>query len=985
MASQPLLNTRFAADISQFERELRKLQRINTVAANNIKVQGERAAKAWQNQNFTGNLSRQFASLGEQVKQFAPVLAGAFSVGAVTNAADVYTRFTNSLKVAGVESWQLAEVQEQLFEVAQKNNMELEALGALYGKAAGAAKELGASSFEVMRYTEAVAMALKVQGGSAAAASGALQQLGQVIGGTKVQAEEYNSIIDGARPLLEAVAAGSDRFGGSVGRLTQLVKKGEVTSKEFFDAILKGAPILEEKAAKAATTLGQAFTNVSNSFTKWVGEANQGIGAVAILTQVLQKLSENLPTIANALAIIAGVYAASFIPAVARATAAVAANTVAIVANTAVYSASTRAVMLGSTAMNAARGAAAGLSAVLGGPLGMALTAIGAAAAYWAYSTAQAKQEAAETDAVIADLAARYGIVTEASVEMTNATNNVTKASVVAGAQARGLALDMTKLADKTYLAAAAMRQLAYDKANAKLTEARVDLTNRRQTAAADTTGSNPVIAAGGMGFGVGVYTTPQGREAARRSQENARSRENPELQSAENRVKDLERIVAHAKSEQGVRDHMTTGGSGGAAADATGRTNKRGGAAARAPGDASEEIRQAQLDQLNLQLALTESLDVRTVLQNDILALEGQSRTEAIERQVREGQITKAAGERLLGQEQVNQALRTAALMEEQAVARRERQMAIDEESVAISSDLLRQEADELEERAQLARTIESKHRHEDEALSLRQQADQQEFDLAQRQYALDMQKLGLTQDVIDRMLAQRQGMFERDQTDQAGDLAEQQRGDDPSVRDRIINRAEDFGTLNEQLGDIANGALKDITSGLTDAVMGAKSLQEAFGDMAKSMIAQLIEMAARFVIFEAIGMALGVPGLGKASIGLGGTPRPNIGANASGTDNWRGGLTLVGEAGPELMMLPGGTQIAPNNLLRNAWKQSSATAGGGAPVYNFSTTVNADGAVLTSWVRQEIAQSQAQAIAAAHRATSRDMNKRSTQNLYR
>jgi hypothetical protein len=246
-------------------------------------------------------------------------------------------------------------------------------------------------------------------------------------------------------------------------------------------------------------------------------------------------------------------------------------------------------------------------------------------------------------------------------------------------------------------------------------------------------------------------------------------------------------------------------------------------------------------------------------------------------------------------------------------------------------------------------------------------------------------MQKLGLTQDVIDRMLAQRQGMFERDQTDQAGDLAEQQRGDDPSVRDRIINRAEDFGTLNEQLGDIANGALKDITSGLTDAVMGAKSLQEAFGDMAKSMIAQLIEMAARFVIFEAIGMALGVPGLGKASIGLGGTPRPNIGANASGTDNWRGGLTLVGEAGPELMMLPGGTQIAPNNLLRNAWKQSSATAGGGAPVYNFSTTVNADGAVLTSWVRQEIAQSQAQAIAAAHRATSRDMNKRSTQNLYR
>ena len=31
----------------------------------------------------------------------------------------------------------------------------------------------------------------------------------------------------------------------------------------------------------------------------------------------------------------------------------------------------------------------------------------------------------------------------------------------------------------------------------------------------------------------------------------------------------------------------------------------------------------------------------------------------------------------------------------------------------------------------------------------------------------------------------------------------------------------------------------------------------------------------------------------------------------NAAGTDNWRGGLTWVGENGPELALLPRGTQI--------------------------------------------------------------------------
>lgn len=47
-------------------------------------------------------------------------------------------------------------------------------------------------------------------------------------------------------------------------------------------------------------------------------------------------------------------------------------------------------------------------------------------------------------------------------------------------------------------------------------------------------------------------------------------------------------------------------------------------------------------------------------------------------------------------------------------------------------------------------------------------------------------------------------------------------------------------------------------------------------------------------------------------------------FGINAGGTDNWRGGLTWVGEAGPELISLPSGTQIHTN-------QESRAIAGGG------------------------------------------------------
>ena len=43
------------------------------------------------------------------------------------------------------------------------------------------------------------------------------------------------------------------------------------------------------------------------------------------------------------------------------------------------------------------------------------------------------------------------------------------------------------------------------------------------------------------------------------------------------------------------------------------------------------------------------------------------------------------------------------------------------------------------------------------------------------------------------------------------------------------------------------------------------------------------------------------------------------NYGMNATGNDNWRGGLTWVGEGGPELVSLPRGSQILNAQDSRN------------------------------------------------------------------
>ena len=60
--------------------------------------------------------------------------------------------------------------------------------------------------------------------------------------------------------------------------------------------------------------------------------------------------------------------------------------------------------------------------------------------------------------------------------------------------------------------------------------------------------------------------------------------------------------------------------------------------------------------------------------------------------------------------------------------------------------------------------------------------------------------------------------------------------------------------------------------------------------------------------------GEALSSMGNGVSAGGLHG-----VGRNASGTPNWRGGWTTVGENGPELMNLPRGTQIIPHEASLN------------------------------------------------------------------
>jgi len=351
----------------------------------------------------------------------AASIGAAFGAVEIANFADGYTRFTNQLKTAGLESANLSDVQERLFSTAQKYGVELEALGTLYGRNASAAKELNLGTAQQLQLTNAVGAALKIQGGSTEAASGALLQLSQVLGGSKVQAEEYNSLIDGLRPLLQGVASASDKYKGSVAALTKDVKAGNVTSREFAELILKASAGLEARATKSNFTIAASFQVVNNALGKYIGETDSSLSVTERISQGLVAFANNLETVIPALVVIVGLIGVRYAAAGAVFVATETARTAALVRTTLATEAaaaanaqlaaaglrgtltaasqtaaiSSQAVAMG-VATTAARGLGGALLSAFGGPVGVAILAITASIAGLIALERQATQATAE-------------------------------------------------------------------------------------------------------------------------------------------------------------------------------------------------------------------------------------------------------------------------------------------------------------------------------------------------------------------------------------------------------------------------------------------------------------------------------------------------------------------------------------------------------------------------------------------------------------
>ncbi|MGV8832152.1 MAG: tape measure protein [Devosia sp.] len=285
--TEPDLAVLIEARLTTFERQMKSAGLIAERNFGRIEKRSKQASAA---------IERNLSGIGRGI---AAGLASAVSLRAAQGLLDSSTRIGNSLKVAGLAGEDLQKVYKSLFASAQRNAAPLESLAQLYSRVALVQGELGASTKDMLSFTDNVAMALRVAGTDAQSASGALLQLSQAMGSGTVRAEEFNSILEGALPIAQAAAAGLDEAGGSVAKLRQLVVDGKISSKAFFDAFEAGSVTLEDKVAGAEMTVSASFVRLQNVLTDAAGKFNETSSAGQRFATFLDTLGTSITDLVN--------------------------------------------------------------------------------------------------------------------------------------------------------------------------------------------------------------------------------------------------------------------------------------------------------------------------------------------------------------------------------------------------------------------------------------------------------------------------------------------------------------------------------------------------------------------------------------------------------------------------------------------------------------------------------------------------------------
>lgn len=250
--------------------------------------------------NSTNRLINPLSRINDLLSRTQAIISGGlFGLFAlsVAKTADTMQDLNSQIMLVTKNEQEQLVVKERLHQMANKNLTDLKSTIGLYTNSARALGNMGKSQEEVLKFTNAVSLAMGVGGKSAQEQASALLQLGQAMQSGVLQGDEFRSLAENAPIMLDLIA---EKLGKTRGEVRKMAGEGKITAQVVYDSLSGATDKLQAMFDKMPVTMSKAFFTVQNNYNKFVDNfINKSTGLSGAVAKGLIGVSGHFETIAK--------------------------------------------------------------------------------------------------------------------------------------------------------------------------------------------------------------------------------------------------------------------------------------------------------------------------------------------------------------------------------------------------------------------------------------------------------------------------------------------------------------------------------------------------------------------------------------------------------------------------------------------------------------------------------------------------------------
>lgn len=239
--------------------------------------------------------------LASSFKGLIPAVSAATAVFAgikIAKYADQYTNLENKLALATESLYEHEAATKAVFDISQKTRVSVASTADLYFRLSKSTKELGVSQKNLFDFTELINQTLAISGSSAQAADAAIIQLGQGLSAGALRGQEFNSVVEQAPRLAQAL---SDALGVNIGQLRGMAEQGELTSSVIVNALASQSKSIQDEFSKIEPTISGTIQKLTNSTTYMVGAFDDFYDASGAAVSGIELLVDGVDLLAESI------------------------------------------------------------------------------------------------------------------------------------------------------------------------------------------------------------------------------------------------------------------------------------------------------------------------------------------------------------------------------------------------------------------------------------------------------------------------------------------------------------------------------------------------------------------------------------------------------------------------------------------------------------------------------------------------------------